>query len=120
LTDHEGMSDWLEARVSVIAGPGDGGVGTVRRVSARGLSIDEEVTYAVAPRRLSYRIVRGLPGLSYHRGEVLIEPWGKTGSQLTWDVILASPIPGIAPIMGASLRGPLRAGLATLRTWLAA
>ncbi len=120
LSDHEGMSDWIGARVSVVTGPPDGGVGTVRRVHARGLAIDEEVTYADPPRRMVYRIVRGAPGVRFHRGEVLVEPWGKTGSQLTWDIIIDSPLPGLAPLMVGVLRPAIRAGLAKLRTRLSA
>ena len=115
LSDHEGMSEWIGARVSVVAGPPDGGVGTVRRVRARGLTLDEEVTYADAPRRMVYRIVRGLPVLRFHRGEILIAPWGKTGSQLTWDILLESALPGVAPAIAATLRPAIRAGLSKLR-----
>lgn len=120
LSDHEGMTRWIGARVSVVRGPADGGVGTVRRVHARGLSIDEEVTYADPPRRLVYRIVRGVPGVRFHRGEVLVEPWGKTGSQLTWDILIDSPVPGLARAMVAALRPAIRAGLSKLRAELGA
>lgn len=119
LADHEGMSDWIGARVTVVAGPGDGGVGTVRRVHARGLAIDEEVTYADPPRRMVYRIVRGLPVIRFHRGEILISPWGKTGAELRWDIVLESPIPGIAAAIRAVLEPGLRAGLRNLRLRLA-
>lgn len=115
LSDHEGMTDWIGARVSVVRGPADGGVGTVRRVHARGLSIDEEVTYLDPPRRMVYRIVSGAPGVRFHRGEVLVEPWGRTGSQLTWDILIDSPIPGVARAMVAVLRPAIRGGLARLR-----
>lgn len=120
LADHEGMSDWLGARVRVVAGPPDGGVGTIRRVQGRGIiSFDEEVIYADAPRRMVYRIVRGVPGVRFHRGELLVEPWGKTGSQLTWDILVDSPIPGLGNVILAAVRPVLRAGLARLRTRLA-
>lgn len=119
ISDHEGMGEWLDARVSIIATGPEGGVGTVRRVAARGLAIDEEVTYFDPPRRLVYRIVRGLPGLRFHRGEMLVEPWGETGSQLTWDVILDSAIPGLPQVMAAVLRPALHDGLARLRSKLA-
>jgi uncharacterized protein YndB with AHSA1/START domain len=119
LRDHEGMSDWVGARVSVVAGPADGGVGTVRRVHARGLAFDEEVTYCDPPRRLVYRIVRGLPGLRFHRGEMLVEPWGRTGSQLTWDILVDSHVPGMAHAIIAVLRPAIRAGLSSLRAKLA-
>lgn len=118
LTDHEGMSDWAGARVSVVAGPIDGGVGTIRRVHARGLTIDEEIVYVDRPRRLVYRIVRGVPLLRFHRGEVLVEPWGKTGCEVRWSVIMDSPVPGLAKAMVGALAPALRDGLGRLRTQL--
>jgi uncharacterized protein YndB with AHSA1/START domain len=119
LSDHEGMSEWIGARVSVVAGPPDGGVGTVRRVRVRGIAIDEEVTYADPPRRMVYRIVRGLPAVRFHRGEILVEPWGRTGSQLRWDILVDSPLPGVAKAIVGVLRPAIRAGLSRLRARLA-
>lgn len=118
LVDHEGMTKWMDARVSVVAGPLDGGVGTIRRINARGLTIDEEVVYVDPPRRLVYRIVRGVPMLSFHRGEILVEPWGKTGCEVRWSVILDSPVPGLARAAVAALGPALRDGLGRLRTQL--
>lgn len=120
LADHEGMSEWMGARVTLVAGPKDGGVGALRRVRVRGLEFDEKVTYADPPRRMVYRIVRGLPGVRFHRGEVLVEPWGKTGARLTWDILVDSPLPGVAHAIVAVLRPALRAALARLRAKLAA
>lgn len=120
MSDHEGMSEWIGARVSVVRGPADGGVGTVRRVHAPGFSIDEEVTYADPPRRMVYRIVRGAPGLRFHRGEILVEPWGETGSQLTWDIVLESAVPGLPQLVLAVLRPALHKALGVLRVRLGA
>jgi uncharacterized protein YndB with AHSA1/START domain len=119
ISDHEAMSDWAGAPTKVIAGPSDGGVGTVRRIGMGGLKIDEEVIYADPPRRMVYRIVRGLPLLRFHRGEILIEPWGKAGSTLRWDIILDSAVPGVARAISAALGPGLRKGLAKLRRQLA-
>jgi uncharacterized protein YndB with AHSA1/START domain len=118
INDHEGMSEWTGARVNIIAG--DGGVGTVRRVRARGLAIDEEVTYLDPPRRMVYRIVGGVPLLRFHRGEMLVEPWGKTGAELTWDIVLDSAVPGFAKLLAAILGPALRDGLSKLRSQLTA
>ncbi|MGE0785801.1 MAG: SRPBCC family protein [Sandaracinaceae bacterium] len=115
LLDHEGMSEWSGARVKIVAGPRDGGVGTVRRIEGPGVTIDEEVVYVDAPRRLVYRIVRGLPLLGYHRGEMIVEPWGRTGSQLTWDILMDMKVPGMASAVTAMLGGQLREGLGRLR-----
>lgn len=120
LSDHEGMSEWSGARVSVLAGPSDGGVGTVRRLHIRGLAFDEEITYADPPRRMVYRVRQGAPLLRFHRGELLIEPWGKTGSQLTWDILVRSAIPGLAPAVVTVLRPAIRAAFSRLRARLGA
>jgi uncharacterized protein YndB with AHSA1/START domain len=119
LRDHEGMSRWVGARVSIVGGPTDGSVGTVRRINARGLTFDEEVTYFDPPHRMVYRIVRGVPGLHFHRGELVVEPWGRTGSKVSWDVLMGSWIPGLAPSMAALLGPALQRGLAQLRVQLA-
>ena len=118
LLDHEGMSDWMGARISVLSGPPDGGAGTVRRVEARGLAFDEEITYVDAPRRMAYRIVGGVPLLRFHRGEILVEPWGKTGAELTWDILLDAPVPGLASVLLGAVGASIRTGLGRLRTSL--
>jgi hypothetical protein len=131
ITDHEGMSRWLDARFSVVARREGTSVGTVRRVRIGPLAvIDEEVFYADAPAegrpgRLVYRIVRGAP-VSFHRGEMLVEPLGVVAhaparrTRLTWDIVIASPIPGFAPTIIAALGVSLRAGLRKLDALLAA
>lgn len=118
--DHEGMGGWMDAKIRVVKGPDDGGVGTVRRIEAPGLALDEEVTYVLYPRRMVYRIVAGLPIVRFHRGEILVEPWGQTGSQLTWDILLDSAVPGVAALVAGILRPQIRKGLARLRRELAA
>lgn len=121
MLDHEGMSEWMKAKIRVVRGPDDGGVGAVRRIEAPGgAAIDEEVTYTLRPRRIVYRIVAGAPGITFHRGEILIEPWGETGAQLTWDIVLASPVPGLPNLVAAILRPQIQAGLGRLRQQLAA
>ncbi len=118
VADHEGMSRWVGAQVSVIADPGDGGVGTVRRIRRGGLRLDEEVTYCDPPRRMVYRLIRGLP-LSYHQGELLVEPWDG-GSQLSWRITVASPIPGFATSVARVARRGINDALKRLHTQLQA
>lgn len=119
LLDHEGMSEWVGTRVSVVErnAEGDGGVGTVRRIHGP-LPILEKVTYVNAPRRIVYRLTSGVPLLRFHRGEILIEPWGKKGAQLTWDILAESPVPGVARAITAAVRPALRDGLGRLRAKL--
>lgn len=119
ITDHEGMARWLPARVTLLARKEGGGLGTVRRIRAGGVAvIDEEVVYADPPEprkpgRLVYRIVRGLP-VDFHRGEMIVESLGDRRSRLTWDVVVASRVPGLARATVALLRPALRDGLRKL------
>jgi hypothetical protein len=76
-------------------------------------TIDEEVVSAEPPRRYVYRIVRGLPGIRYHQGEVCVEPW-EGGSSLTWEITMGSAIPGVAELVLAAVRRGLHDGLKKL------
>lgn len=124
ITDHEGMARWLPARVTLIARKDDGGPGTVRRIRTGGVVvIDEEVVYADPPEtgkpgRLVYRIVRGAP-LDFHRGEMIVESMGERRSRLTWDIVVASRVPGVARATIAALRPALRGGMRKLGQLLA-
>lgn len=124
ITDHEGMSRWLPARVTLVARKEGGGPGTVRRIRTGGLVvIDEEVVYADPPEagkpgRLVYRIVRGVP-LDFHRGEMIVESFGERRSRLTWDIVVASRLPGVARVTVALLRPNLGGGLRKLAQQLA-
>jgi uncharacterized protein YndB with AHSA1/START domain len=113
ITDHEGMSKWAGAPVRLIARGDADGVGAVRRIRVGPSSLDEEVIYADAPRRLVYRIVRGAP-VRFHRGEMLVTPTDR-GSKLTWKIMLASDVPGFARITTRTLNLALTRGLRTLR-----
>ena len=114
ISDHEGMSRWLDAKISVVQKGDETGVGTVRRVKLPGgLALDEQVVYADAPRRLVYRIVRGAP-FRFHRGEMIVEPRGTQGARLTWRILLVSGVPGLAMLGGLALGPALRGGLAKL------
>lgn len=123
VSDHEGMSAWAGVEVRVIAGPGDGGEGTLRRVRVLGLTIDEEIVWVTPPTdetktgRYAYRIVRGAP-LSYHRAEVTVRPWGETGSELWWEVTLDSRLPGVAAALANALRSGLNRAMESLRVQL--
>jgi hypothetical protein len=118
VVDHEGMSDWLGARVRVLAGRGDGGLGTVRRVELLPLlRLDEEVVGFVPPHSMTYRVIRGLPFLRYHLGEIRVrpDPTSPGGSELWWEVTLATPVPQVTNAMAAALQRTLNAGVGRLR-----
>jgi uncharacterized protein YndB with AHSA1/START domain len=86
LDDHANMGRWLGTRVSVVKSGQDGGVGTVRRIHTPLVPVDEEVIERTAPYYLVYRIVRGVPGLRFHRGEIRVEPRCDGHSWVHWRV----------------------------------
>ncbi len=113
LVDHESMGKWAGARVRLIARGDADGVGAVRRVRIGAASVDEEVVYADAPRRLVYRVVRGAL-IAHHRGEVLIEPRGE-GSHLTWNIRMVTGVPGLSRALSRVIGTGLGRGLRELR-----
>lgn len=113
LIDHERMGEWVDAKVSVIAGAGDGGVGTVRRVEIGPLSIDEEVIACDPPHRFVYRVTRGLP-VRHHQGEVRVEAVSDEESELHWTITLGSGVPFFAETLALPLRAGINRGLKEL------
>jgi hypothetical protein len=66
------------------------GVGAVRQVAMLGRVIREEVTAFVAPQRMAYRALSGMP-LPDYRGEVTVKPRnGVAGSVITWELSTSS------------------------------
>ncbi len=118
LIDHESMGDWLDTRVSVIAGKGDGGLGTVRRIHIGPISIDEEIIACDPPHRYVYRIVGGLP-IRHHQAEVRIVALGEGQSELHWTISIGSGVPGYAQTIAALLRPSINRGLRKLPRVLA-
>lgn len=112
LADVNGMSRWTPFAIKLLSG--DGGTGSVRRLSRFGMSFDEELIEVTRPSRIVYRVTRGLP-LDYHRGEVRVEPWGLAESSLHWDVTLYSKIPGVAESIGKALERGFNKSLEDLR-----
>lgn len=119
LDDHENMGRWLGPRFSIVKRAADGGVGTVRRVHNPLFPIDEEILEREVPSRLVYKIIRGAPGVSYHRGEIRVEPQGQSKSRVTWHIEVDSPLPGFASLLLRGLSVALRRGLKKLDAQLA-
>lgn len=118
LVDHEGMSRWLEMPVRVIAGPGDGGVGTVRRVGRGMTSLDEEIVGLIPPRELVYRVIRGVPLLRYYLGEVRLRSGPGGGAELWWEVTVATPIGPLTDALAGVIQERLGAAVERLRAEL--
>jgi uncharacterized protein YndB with AHSA1/START domain len=105
LSEHENLAALFGAKVTRLR---DGeqernGVGSVRRLQIGPLPpFEETVTEFVAPQRIVYRITKGSP-LRGHVGTMTFEPTSDGGTHFVYDIRIASPIPGVAPIVHASL-----------------
>ena len=101
-TDHAGWSAWAglgRARLATEGQPDRNGVGAVRCFSTGGVSVYEEVLSFEPPKRMTYRVVRGgIPIMTNHFGEVVLEPDGG-GTRLIWRCRFDSSVPGLGAPM---------------------
>jgi hypothetical protein len=112
LADHPGMTRWTPLRRVVMeagGSPEPHGVGAVRALHLIGPPIREEVTGFEAPRRLTYRLLSGLPVRDY-TGEVALEPTG-AGTRIRWTIAFTPAIPGAQIPIAAAIKATAR-GLA--------
>jgi hypothetical protein len=90
------------------------GSGAVRRIANAGIAVYEEVAAFEAPRRMTYRLVRGPLPIRDHEGEVLFEPCSG-GTIVDWSCRFRPSLPGtgwaLRLLIGAVFRRALR-GLA--------
>jgi uncharacterized protein YndB with AHSA1/START domain len=101
LAEHEHLADVFGAKVVRLC-DGEGGerngVGSRRRLSVGLLPpFEETVTEFAPPERIVYRITRGSP-LRGHVGTMTFAPEAG-GTRFVYDIRLASPIPGLAPLV---------------------
>jgi uncharacterized protein YndB with AHSA1/START domain len=105
VTDHVGLGRWLSADVR-LERPGEpppNGLGAVRVIRARGLSVRERVIRYDAPRAMDYRVISGAP-LRNHLGEIRVEPDGD-GARVDYRIRFEWPW-----FVGGSVVGGLVAG----------
>jgi uncharacterized protein YndB with AHSA1/START domain len=105
LAEHENLAEVFGAKVTRLR-DGEGGerngVGSVRQLQIGPLPpFEETVTEFVVHERIVYRITKGTP----LRGHVGTMTFAATpgGTHFVYDIRIASPIPGVAPIVHASL-----------------
>jgi uncharacterized protein YndB with AHSA1/START domain len=114
LAEHENLAELFGAKVTRLKDGDDGhrnGVGSVRKLQlGPAPSFEETVTEFDPPHRIVYRITRGSP-LRGHVGVMTFAPEG-TGTRFHYDIRLASPVPGLAPIVRASLSRSVNKSLA--------
>jgi uncharacterized protein YndB with AHSA1/START domain len=105
LAEHENLAELFGAKVTRLCDGEAGernGVGSMRKLQVGPLPpFEETVTEFVAPERIVYRITKGSP----LRGHVGTMTFAATpgGTHFVYDIRIASPIPGVAPIVCASL-----------------
>ncbi len=105
LSEHENLAEVFGAKVTRLR-DGDGernGIGSVRKLQIGPLPpFEEAVTEFVVPERVVYKITKGSP-LRGHLGVMTFAATPSGGTRFVYDIRIASPIPGIAPIVRASL-----------------
>src|ERR1700722_753369 len=113
LAEHENLAEIFGAKITRLADGRDGqrnGVGSVRRLQIGPLpAFEETVTEFVPSERIVYRITKGSP-LRGHVGVMTFAP-AAAGTQFHYDIRLASPIPGLAALVKASLERSIKKGL---------
>lgn len=95
LADHRGYASWgpwQQARLEREGAPPPNGVGAVRILRARPLTMREQVVTFEPPSRLDYVLHAGLP-LRDYRASVTLTPSGE-GTTLRWRAEFEPKIPG--------------------------
>jgi uncharacterized protein YndB with AHSA1/START domain len=105
LAEPENLSEIFGTSVSRLEDGEDGrptGVGSRRRLRAGLLpAFEETVTEFVPAERISYRITKGSL-LRGHVGTMTFIP-NEGGTRFMYDIRIASPVPGVAPLVRAML-----------------
>jgi uncharacterized protein YndB with AHSA1/START domain len=116
LAEHENLADVFGAKVKRLRDGADGernGVGSCRQLRIGPLApFEETVTEFVPAERIVYRITKGSP-LRGHVGTMTFAP-AAGGTRFVYDIRLASPIPGVARVVQASLTRSINRALATV------
>lgn len=111
ITDHEAMRDWPGVTDCTLVAQGHpkNGVGAVRAVKARGLTLHERVVRFEPPHGYDYSIIKGLP--VQHLGRVRLEQRGDA-VLVDWTIELSSKIPLLAQVVGKLLERNIPSALA--------
>jgi uncharacterized protein YndB with AHSA1/START domain len=105
LAEHENLAAVFGTKVRRLEDGADGernGVGSRRQLRVGALPpFEETVTEFVPFERIAYRITRGGP-LRGHLGTMTFVP-KDGGTRLIYDIRIASPVPGLAPLVRTML-----------------
>lgn len=99
-TDHLGWPEWggPSARLEREGDPAPNGTGCIRVLGPGPLAVHEEILSFEPPKRMTYRIVKGLLPLRDHFGEVDFTPEGD-GTRVVWRCRFESRVPGLGPLL---------------------
>jgi uncharacterized protein YndB with AHSA1/START domain len=96
------------------------GVGSVRRLSVKGvMPFEETVTLAEPNERIEYTITKGTP-LDEHLGVMVFSSTPDGGSHLDYTITIGAKVPGLAKVVGAGLRSGIKRGYPKVAAKLAA
>ncbi len=111
-SEHENLSALFGVDVERIR-EGDtepNGVGSVRRLSVKGmLPFEETVTEAIPNERIEYRVTKGTP-LRDHLGVMVFSSTGDGRSHLDYTITFGAAVPGLAKVVAAGLSRSIRRG----------
>jgi hypothetical protein len=118
ITDHVAFGKWVRAEIRIEREgvPAPNGLGAIRAVGARGLTVREEVVGWETSRAMDYRVVSGAP-FRNHRGEIRLVPEG-SGTRVDyrirfeWPWFLGGGVVG--RLLAATLEREITAGLARM------
>jgi uncharacterized protein YndB with AHSA1/START domain len=105
LTDHRGYSELTPLRKSEIEREGEpspNGVGAIRKLTAVGPALREEVIAYESPSRFSYTLLSGLP-VRDHVGTVELTPNG-AGTKMVYAVKTQPTVPVVGAVVVAAVR----------------
>ncbi|HEV2973740.1 MAG TPA: SRPBCC family protein [Solirubrobacteraceae bacterium] len=105
LAEHENLAEVFGAKITRMRDGAEqrNGVGSVRQLRIGPLPpFEETVDEFVSGERIVYRITKGSP-LRGHVGTMTFAPTPGGGTRFVYDIRIASSIPGLAPIVRASL-----------------
>jgi uncharacterized protein YndB with AHSA1/START domain len=111
-TVHENLSSLLGIDVERIK-EGDtepNGVGSVRKLSVKGIMpFEETVTEAIPNERIEYRVTKGTP-LKNHLGVQVFSTTGDGRSHIDYTITFEAAVPGLAKVIAAGVSRSVRRG----------
>ncbi len=116
LADHDELGRLFRAPMRRVK-DGEGsanGPGSVRRIGAGPLAVEETVTEVVPNERIEYRITRGGGPVRKHRGELVFSDAGSGGSRVAWRIEFES-LPVVGRLVALGLKAVIGRGLSRVR-----